>query len=146
MRLKRSSQMKKDDLIQVKGNVYGNDVGKARILDPDYKGFKGKEGMLVNFIDSPAHVGFVNKNDCATIPLLDPRRKKIRPDGIVPVPTENPVNKTIALISEALEKRRPKSNLNEGQGYYSASAIQRIERMILDQSPLNSWHISDPEI
>lgn len=93
--------MKNGDDILVTGTLYGNDIGKAIVLDRDYKGFPGKIGMLVQFIDSPDHVGFVYPKDCRFLRSLDPSRKSATP--VEPTPL---VCKTMELINERLQAKK----------------------------------------
>lgn len=55
----QQNTFKKNDLVVVMGTTAGNRLGKALIFNPDYKGFEGKAGALVRFIDNMLQVGFV---------------------------------------------------------------------------------------
>lgn len=80
----------------VKGQTYGNEIGKATIVDPDYKGFKGIRGMLVSYIDNPDTVGFVAHQDIMPVLSLPPQIKdklnNVKAKKIIRnVPLGNPV-------------------------------------------------------
>lgn len=55
---------------------YGNAVGKATVVDPDYRGFPGRKGVLVLF-DRTKLPGFVAVRDTIVLPTvkgMDPEK------------------------------------------------------------------------
>lgn len=78
MKHKEILTFKEGDRVVVVGSSFENDIGKATILDADYKGFSTKKGMLVMFTDSNDHVAFVAHKDVRKLRLINhPQNQQI---------------------------------------------------------------------
>lgn len=68
-----------EETLIVWGRTYGNNVGKCKILSADYRGFKNKQGAIIEFVGTGIWA-FVAYEDIRAIHTIPPRKNTSLPE------------------------------------------------------------------